>query len=112
MRVNSNQNSSIQSTQTSETSQAGKAEKAKAKKAADAQADGAAGTPTATDTGAQISAKGREMAQAKSIADQAPEIREAKIAELKKKIAAGKYSVDANAVADRMVDDHLKAGIG
>jgi len=29
------------------------------------------------------------------------------VAELKKRIAEGKYKVDANAVADRMVDEHL-----
>ena len=39
--------------------------------------------------------------------------REAKIAELRKRIAEGSYHVDSKAVADRMVDDHMKmADIG
>ena len=111
MRVNPNSSSSIQSTQTSETSQAGKAEKAKAKKGS-TSADEVASTATPESGGAQISAKGREMAQAKAVAEGAPDVREAKIAELRKRIAEGKYKVDPEAVADRMVDDHLKTGIG
>jgi negative regulator of flagellin synthesis FlgM len=62
---------------------------------------------------AEISAKGKEFAQAKAVAANAPDVREDKIAELKAKIASGNYSVDTDRVADRMVDDHLKmAGIG
>ncbi len=60
----------------------------------------------------EISAKGRELAQAKQIASSAPDVREEKIAKLKEMIAKGSYKVDANAVADRMVDEHLSSGIG
>jgi flagellar biosynthesis anti-sigma factor FlgM len=35
-------------------------------------------------------------------------VREEKIAALKARIAEGKYKVDADKVADRMVDDHLQ----
>jgi negative regulator of flagellin synthesis FlgM len=59
-----------------------------------------------------ISARGKEMAHAKSVATDAPDVREAKIAELRRRIAEGRYNVDPHKVADRMVDEHLKSGIG
>jgi len=61
---------------------------------------------------AEISGRGREMANAKAAASDAPDVREERIAELKRRVSAGKYSVDADKIADRMVDDHLSAGIG
>jgi negative regulator of flagellin synthesis FlgM len=64
------------------------------------------------DAKAEISAKGKEFAKAKAIANNAPDVREEKIAALKKRIAEGHYKVDADAIADRMVDEHLKTGIG
>ena len=64
------------------------------------------------DSRPEISAKGRELAQAKEVASNAPDVREEKIAKLKEMINAGKYKVDAHAVADRMVDEHLSSGIG
>lgn len=60
----------------------------------------------------EISGKARELAQAKEVASGAPDVREEKIAKLKEMIANGKYKVDAHAVADRMVDEHLSSGIG
>ena len=60
------------------------------------------------DTKTDISPKAKEFAQAKKIASDAPDVREAKIAELRKRISEGHYKVDADAVADRMVDDHLQ----
>jgi negative regulator of flagellin synthesis FlgM len=57
---------------------------------------------------AEISDKGKEFAKAKAAASAAPDVREEKIAALKARIADGKYKVDADAVADRMVDEHLK----
>jgi negative regulator of flagellin synthesis FlgM len=58
----------------------------------------------------EISARARDMSKAKELAMSAPDVREEKIAELKKRIAAGTYNVDSHAVADRMVDEHLKTG--
>lgn len=68
--------------------------------------------PVEGDARPEISAKGREFAQAKEVASHAPDVREEKIARLKEMINAGKYKVDAHAVADRMVDEHLSSGIG
>lgn len=56
----------------------------------------------------EISQRSREFANAKSVASSAPDVREEKIAEIKKRIAEGKYHVNEDAVADRMVDDHLR----
>jgi len=74
------------------------------------------GASTAADPGAAnttISSRAKDAARAKQAADAAPDVREEKIAELKRMVAAGKYKVDAEAVADRMVDEHLKtADIG
>lgn len=68
----------------------------------------AAKTDTSGAVKADISAKGKEYAAAKAAAAAAPDVREDKIAALKAKIAEGKYHVDVDAVADRMVDEHLK----
>ncbi|OFZ78238.1 MAG: flagellar biosynthesis anti-sigma factor FlgM [Bdellovibrionales bacterium RIFOXYD1_FULL_53_11] len=67
----------------------------------------------ASDANTEISTKGREFAKAKAVAADAPDIREQKIAELKKRIAEGKYKIDEKAVADKMVDEHIDMhGIG
>jgi negative regulator of flagellin synthesis FlgM len=74
-----------------------------------------AGAERAADKGgaqASISAKAKDFVQARSIASDAPDIREEKIAELKRRIASGGYKVDADEIADRMVDEHIKSGIG
>ena len=68
--------------------------------------------PLADAAAPEISAKGRDLAKAKSVAEQAPEVREEKIAELKRRIAAGGYKIDSDVIADRMVDEHLMSGIG
>lgn len=57
----------------------------------------------------KISSRAREFIKAKELASQAPDIREQRVAELKKKIAEGKYHVDVDAVADRLVEEHLQA---
>ena len=65
------------------------------------------------DANAEISAKSKEFAQAKSVATGSPDVREDKIADIKRRMAEGSYKVDHEAVADRMVDDHLRmSGIG
>jgi negative regulator of flagellin synthesis FlgM len=62
---------------------------------------------------AEISSKSKDFAQAKAVAAKAPDIREDKVADLKSKISEGGYRIDADALADRMVDDHLRhPGVG
>ena len=54
-----------------------------------------------------VSSKAQAMAKAKEIASN-QDVDEARIAKLQSMIDAGKYKVDAKAVADSMVDEHLK----
>lgn len=65
------------------------------------------GVANADDLKAEISSRAKDAAMAKDIATKAPDVREQKIAQLKKMIAEGRYERDAKDVADRMVDDHL-----
>lgn len=100
--------------QTSEVSSRVKVTHSQNKKGEKAQDTSASAHAESTgDANTEISSKGREFAQAKAVANDAPDVREEKVAALKARIAAGKYGVDADAVADRMVDDHIKMhGIG
>ncbi len=72
--------------------------------------------PVRGDVKADISPKAKEMAQemakVKDLAAQAPDVREEKIAELKRRINQGQYKVDADAIADRLVDEHTMSGLG
>ena len=56
----------------------------------------------------EISSTAKDMAKAKQIATDAPDVREAKIAELREKIQNKKYNVGADAIADKLVDDHIR----
>jgi negative regulator of flagellin synthesis FlgM len=68
----------------------------------------AAPAPGGSDSSAEISSKAREMATAKQVATDAPDVREAKIAELREKILNKKYDVSADQIADKLVDDHMR----
>ncbi len=109
MRVNQSGNNQVASTETSGTQKTGKA---KDKKQAEAQKKtGEGGHPSAVKT--DLSARGREMAKAKAVANETPDVRDERIAELKRRIAEKKYNVSAEAVADKMVDEHINmSGIG
>ena len=103
MRVNPTNSSPIQS---SDTSSAKKAEKLKQQ--ADVGRD-APSVSTKTDSAeAKISSKAKDMATAKQVANDTSDVREAKIAELRDKILNKKYDVSSSAIADRLVDDHLR----
>jgi flagellar biosynthesis anti-sigma factor FlgM len=47
------------------------------------------------------------MQKAKDIASQPMTVDEAKVARLQKLIDEGKYKVDSQSIADRLVDEHL-----
>lgn len=108
MRVTQTGSNQVQGTEVAQTRSATKSQQAKATDKS-GTSSGASSTEGAR---AEISAKGRELARAKDVAMSAPDTRDDKIAELKRRIAAGSYQVDAKAVADRMVDEHLSSGIG
>lgn len=54
-----------------------------------------------------VSERAQMMAKAKEIASQPMSVDEAKVARLQKLIDEGNYKVDADAIADRLVDEHL-----
>lgn len=106
MKVNQSGSSPVQGRESAGVKQSGQASGAKGSKKAEAAA--AAATDRTKDTKLNISEKGKEFARAKAVASQAPDVREDRIAELKGRIASGGYKVDADAVADRIVDEHLR----
>lgn len=53
-----------------------------------------------------LSSQAQAMQKAKSIASD-NSVDEAKVARLQQLIDSGKYKTDANAIADRLVDEHL-----
>lgn len=55
-----------------------------------------------------ISNRARDVAKAKELASSAPDVNDAKVAELKAAIQNGTYKVDSKKVADKMVDEHLQ----
>lgn len=56
----------------------------------------------------EVSSKAQEARKIKEIATAAPDVDEAKVAKFRQLIDEGKYKIDAQAIADRMVDEHLK----
>lgn len=55
----------------------------------------------------ELSPRAQDMKRIKDIATSGPEIDEAKVAKFQKLIDEGKYQVDAEALADKMVDEHI-----
>ena len=56
----------------------------------------------------EISSRAKDMAKAKQIAADTPDVREAKIAALREQINNKTYNVSADAIADKLVDDHIR----
>ena len=110
MRVSHTGNQSVQGSDVSSTRQSDRARhsrRGESMSEAERYRSGADGVE------ANISARARELAHAKKIAHDAPDVREEKIAELKRRIAAGQYDVDPHALADRIVNEHIRThGIG
>lgn len=104
MRVNPTNSAPIQNT---DTASAKKTEKLKANayESKDAQPSVSTKTDSAS---AEISSKAKDMAKAKQVANDTPDVREAKIAELREKIQNKKYDVSSSAIADKLVDDHIR----
>ena len=54
-----------------------------------------------------VSPKAQEAKRIKELALAAPDVDEAKVAKFRQMIDEGKYKLDAKAIADKMVDEHL-----
>ncbi len=108
MRINQGtgqaNNSPVQNT---ETQAAKKTEKTKSNAYENRASSASTGAKTES-ASAEISTRARDMAKAKQAANDAPDVREARIAELREQILNKKYDVSADAIADRLVDDHLR----
>ena len=107
MRINPANSSPIQN---ADSSAAGSVKKSDKMKTSAYEGKGAESASVSNSESAktEISSKARDMARAKQLAVESPDIREAKIAELKDKIQNKKYNVSAEAISDRLVDDHLR----
>lgn len=55
----------------------------------------------------ELSPKAKEIKKATEIAKQGPDIDEAKVAKFQALIDSGKYKVDADAVAEKMLSEHI-----
>ncbi|NBX92355.1 MAG: flagellar biosynthesis anti-sigma factor FlgM [Proteobacteria bacterium] len=60
----------------------------------------------------EISERAKLMKQAMETAQNTPDIRRDKVEMLKKSIREGTYHVDSAAIADRLVDEHLRNDFG
>jgi len=110
MRVDQSTSNAVQSGEVHGAKGAKKAHGTKGAGRAEAPSESHGAQPAAN---AEVSDKARDMAAAKAAANEAPDTRDDRIAELKARIAGGKYNVDPHAVADRMVDEHIRmSGIG
>lgn len=114
MRVGQSGSNQVQNNEVNGSKQTGRANAASsAKKSEKSNKGGAAAAISSGSVSTDISAKGKDLAKAKEVAKNAPDIREEKVAELRRRIAEGKYRPDPEAIADRMIGDHLQmSGIG
>lgn len=58
-------------------------------------------------TKTDISSKAKEFSKAYSVAASTPDIREDRVADLKKRISEGTYKIDNEAIADKMISEHM-----
>src|SRR3954468_16997367 len=54
-----------------------------------------------------LSNKAQDAKKAREVVDQVPDVDEARVAYFQKLIDAGEYKTDAQAIADKLVDEHL-----
>lgn len=110
MKVNPAINNSVQATDIKGADSTNKSERTK--KANYGGASAAESSSSNSTSSAEISTKAKDMARdaarATQLAKDSPDVREAKIAELKDKIANKKYNVSAAEISDRLVDDHIR----
>jgi negative regulator of flagellin synthesis FlgM len=98
-----------QNLNTADSAKSSKAEKtgdaSSAKKSSNASTSDAAASSQATKV--ELSPKAQDIKKIKELAMNAPDVDSNKVEKFKRMIADGSYKVDAKAVADRMVDEHM-----
>lgn len=56
----------------------------------------------------EVSSRGQEAQKIKELAMAAPDVDMQKVEKFRRLIDSGQYKIDANAIADKMVDDHME----
>lgn len=69
-------------------------------------------TNTSSGSTVEISDDAKLMKQAKDIVHQTPDVRSDRVEALKQKIRSGTYQVDAGAVAEKLLTEHLENYFG
>lgn len=100
------QNLNLVDTNKADRSDAAKASKLQNSKASLLEASGASAQNGATKV--DVSDRALEAKRIKELAMSAPDVDMAKVEKFRNMIDSGNYKVDARAVADKMVDDHLE----
>jgi negative regulator of flagellin synthesis FlgM len=85
---------------------------AKASSAASALKSSDVGSAKSAEAGSQavkldLSSRAKDIQNIKDLASNSPDVDMEKVEKFKRLISEGKYKVDAKAVADRMVDEHM-----
>jgi len=112
MRVGQSSTNQVQNSEVSQSKQTGRTQAATPGKKGEKNGAAAAAVSSGS-VSTDISSKGKDLARAKDVAQSAPDVREEKVAELRRRIAAGQYRPDPDAIADRMIEEHLEmTGIG
>ncbi len=107
MKVNSTANPRVQSTQSEKiqkSDQASRTEKLRQIEKAKQEYKTPASSSSSTNT--EISATAKDAAKAHAVAASTPDVREDRVAELKRKIAEGSYKIDSDAIAEKMIGEH------
>jgi negative regulator of flagellin synthesis FlgM len=105
MRVNSSVNPNVQGTQTETTKKSEQAAKTDRARQIEKMAKTQSGSPAGA-AKAEISDKAKDLAKAHAVATAAPDVREDRIAEIKRRLNAGEYKIDSDAIADKMISEH------
>jgi len=103
MRIHSKENSAdlSKATEQAETQKAREARKKLVELNAGQEGDVSGARP-------EISSEAKDLAKARDVALSAPDVREEKIVELRRRIQAGEYNVKPDDIADKMVEDHMR----
>ncbi len=67
----------------------------------------AANASVKTEETVDLSTKAKDIQQAKNAVNQLPDVREAKVQQVKTQVDKGTYNVDAGKIADKMVKDSI-----
>jgi negative regulator of flagellin synthesis FlgM len=95
--------------QNAETTKATKATQVNPESALEAKKNKSiAGTEIANSAKIDVSSRAQDILKAKALATPSSDVDEAKVARLQKMIDEGKYKVDAEAIAGRLLDEHSK----